>query len=233
MTVEPTQAIRNDVADYLSPPGSVLTSAIANRHVAEEIRAGRQDGNALVQLVAGCVVAVAPTEGGLLPCPFCGEPPHRFPANPEIEGDAFTLIACTSERCVVQPRTKVYSDDKAAREREAVAAWNARQQHAPPSPSGCEAGLDELRAKLRMIVSHATCGHSQDIDASVNDICVRISANRNFVYRASKDRALEDAAKVAEHEGRREVFEDRRGFYKATARDIAAAIRTLKKDPAR
>jgi len=46
--------------------------------------------------------------------------------------------------------------------------------------------VDELRHKLRMIVSHATGGASQDIDCSVNDICVAISANRNLVYQAGK-----------------------------------------------
>jgi hypothetical protein len=47
--------------------------------------------------------------------------------------------------------------------------------------------VERLRHKLRMIVSHATGGHSQDIDASINDICVRISENRNHVFAHGKE----------------------------------------------
>lgn len=61
-----------------------------------------------------------------------------------------------------------------------------------------EDAVEELRTKLRMIVSHATGGHSQDIDASVNDICVRISAMRNKVYQAGKDRASSGIERLVE-----------------------------------
>lgn len=37
--------------------------------------------------------------------------------------------------------------------------------------------------KLRMIVSHATMGHTNGEGMSVNDICVRITACRNIVWR--------------------------------------------------
>ena len=44
-------------------------------------------------------------------------------------------------------------------------------------------------------------------------------------------KALEDAARVAESIGARDIFEDRRGFCRATGRDIATAIRALIKEP--
>ena len=51
----------------------------------------------------------------------------------------------------------------------------------------------ELRQKLRMIVSHATGGHlhrAEDIDRSTNDICVEISKTRTAVW----NQALENEA---------------------------------------
>ena len=53
--------------------------------------------------------------------------------------------------------------------------------------------VEQLRHKLRMIVSHATGGMSQDIDASVNDICVEISRSKNEVWKHAQEVALRDA----------------------------------------
>lgn len=47
----------------------------------------------------------------------------------------------------------------------------------------------ELRQKLKMIISHASGGHlhkASDVDRSINDICVQISAHRNEVYAEGK-----------------------------------------------
>lgn len=54
--------------------------------------------------------------------------------------------------------------------------------------TACEAELAEARRKMRMIVSHATGGHSSDIERSTNDICVAISANRSLIYEDGKQR---------------------------------------------
>ena len=74
--------------------------------------------------------------------------------------------------------------------------------YATPPIQAAESGLldelDSLKHKLRMIVSHATGGSCQDIDLSVNDICVRISANRNVIYQAGKDAAHAKAGKQGE-----------------------------------
>lgn len=50
--------------------------------------------------------------------------------------------------------------------------------------------IDDLKHRLRMIVSHATCGHlseAESLDWSVNDICVEISRSRNLIYQQGKD----------------------------------------------
>lgn len=51
--------------------------------------------------------------------------------------------------------------------------------------------IEALQNNMRMIVSHATGGSFDDIDRSVNDICCEISRNRNHVYQAGKDAALD------------------------------------------
>lgn len=51
------------------------------------------------------------------------------------------------------------------------------------------AKAENLRHRLRMIVSHATGGQDMPEDASVNDICVEITRVRNTVYQAGKDSA--------------------------------------------
>lgn len=83
-----------------------------------------------------------------------------------------------------------------------------------------------LEHKLRMIVSHATGGGSQDIDESTNDICVRISAMRSRLYLDGKARGLEAGAKMAEREENRVV---RLGMVTAAnaCHAIATAIRAL------
>jgi len=53
--------------------------------------------------------------------------------------------------------------------------------------------LEEARAKMRMIVSHASGGWTQDIEQSTNDICVQISANRNTVYEAGIEKGRKEA----------------------------------------
>lgn len=61
-------------------------------------------------------------------------------------------------------------------------------------PASRKADSDEkaaLNTKLRMIVSHATGGASQDTEASVNDICVRITQRSNAVYEAGKKATAE------------------------------------------
>lgn len=48
----------------------------------------------------------------------------------------------------------------------------------------------ELRQKLKMIICHASGGYlhkASDIDRSINDICVQISAHRNEVYAQGKE----------------------------------------------
>jgi hypothetical protein len=78
----------------------------------------------------------------------------------------------------------------------AGAAW----QKALATPSQGEAigaDVEALRAKLRMIVSHATGGSSQDIDAYTNDICVRITENVNRIYAHGQEAALSTARETA------------------------------------
>lgn len=206
------QNIRNTVADFICPIDSIANSQQGyTRHEAEKIRAGRGDDHELMRLVMGCVGADG--DDGVIQA-------DREAAAAFLEH--FQVHAW--EKSVGNIRNGHgdlgYSVQSFARH---------RQQHAPPSPSGYERELDELRAKLRMVVSHATGGHSQDIDAGVNDICVRISANRNAIYQAGKDRSLEEAAKVA-----RAVFDanpgdnDSSSGSRAAAAGIEAAILTLK-----
>jgi UDP-N-acetylglucosamine transferase subunit ALG13 len=56
--------------------------------------------------------------------------------------------------------------------------------------------VDELRHKLRMIISHASGGalsEPGDIDRSVNDICVEISRHKNEIWKHAQEVALRDA----------------------------------------
>ena len=115
--------------------------------------------------------------GGLKPCPWCGTKPWI-----DEERGCFS-VWCAETKCPIAAGTQY----KATRE-EAIAAWNGRTD---PTKEA----VDELRAKMRMIVSHATGGSFSDIDASVNDICVRITANRNHIYQAGKDAALAESSK--------------------------------------
>ncbi len=53
--------------------------------------------------------------------------------------------------------------------------------------------VDELRQKLRMIISHASGGHLSepgDIDRSTNDICVEISRHNNRIWQHAQETAL-------------------------------------------
>lgn len=66
-------------------------------------------------------------------------------------------------------------------------------------PAPVEPGaVDDLRHRLKMIVSHATGGASQDIDASVNEICVRISQARNLVWEGGVEHGLKQVASPVE-----------------------------------
>ena len=50
--------------------------------------------------------------------------------------------------------------------------------------------LDEnevLKAKMRMIIAHATGGRFNDISMSTNDICCEITRFRNEIFQAGKD----------------------------------------------
>lgn len=79
-------------------------------------------------------------------------------------------------------------------------------------------GVEQLRAKLRMIVSHATGGDSQDIDASINDICVRITETRNHVYQAGKERGKREAlATLSPPLPSRDALGDLRGTFERLA----------------
>jgi glycerol-3-phosphate responsive antiterminator len=54
----------------------------------------------------------------------------------------------------------------------------------------------ELRQKLRMIISHASGGHlsePEDVDRSVNDICVEISRHNNRIWEHAQEAALRGA----------------------------------------
>jgi len=66
------------------------------------------------------------------------------------------------------------------------------------SPMNAVREGEELRGKLRMIVSHATGGASQDIDASINDICVEITRRVNRVWEHAQEAEREACAKVVE-----------------------------------
>lgn len=53
----------------------------------------------------------------------------------------------------------------------------------------------ELRHKLRMIISHASGGilsEPEDVDRSVNDICVQISAHKNDIWKQAQESALRE-----------------------------------------
>lgn len=54
--------------------------------------------------------------------------------------------------------------------------------------------LTDAEAKLRNIVSHATGGSSQDAQASLNDICVRISQHHNRVWEKAQEVARKESA---------------------------------------
>jgi predicted metal-dependent HD superfamily phosphohydrolase len=47
--------------------------------------------------------------------------------------------------------------------------------------------LEQLRAKMRCIVSHATGGATDDIELPLNEICVRITKKVNVVFKAGKE----------------------------------------------
>lgn len=50
--------------------------------------------------------------------------------------------------------------------------------------------IEELRQKLRMIISHASGGalhKTEDLNRSVNDICVEISRHKNDIYAQGKE----------------------------------------------
>lgn len=62
------------------------------------------------------------------------------------------------------------------------------------------AEVDDLKARLRMIVSHATGGHwheQESLERSINDICVEISAHNNRIWKHAQESAL-TAAGVTE-----------------------------------
>jgi hypothetical protein len=84
---------------------------------------------------------------------------------------------------------------------------------------------EALQHKLRMVVSHATGGSSQDIDASVNDICVEITRMRNMVWEGGRQSALRDAAKAQTtlpiHGEMREALDP------STIAELADIVRTL------
>jgi len=65
-------------------------------------------------------------------------------------------------------------------------------QSAPPklSPEPTVAMVEDLRARMRMIVSHATGGAGVDIDSPINTICVRITQRVNRVWEAAQEAAL-------------------------------------------
>jgi hypothetical protein len=53
--------------------------------------------------------------------------------------------------------------------------------------------VEEIRHKLRMIISHASGGALSkpgDIDRSVNDICVEISRHKNDIWKQAQESAL-------------------------------------------
>lgn len=94
------------------------------------------------------------------------------------------------------------------------------------------AELGEARQKLRMIVSHATGGASSDIDASVNDISVAITAKVNLVWEhaqeVAREKALREAADVARaHQTNGKRMYGVVGKYDEAAEEIAAAILAL------
>lgn len=72
-------------------------------------------------------------------------------------------------------------------------AGNAARDALRSTPTA-NAPVADVEHKLRMIVSHATGGSSQDIDASVNDICVAITRMRNKVWEGGRESAFREAA---------------------------------------
>jgi hypothetical protein len=96
-----------------------------------------------------------------------------------------------------------------------------------------QAENEALRGKMRAIVSHATGGSDQDIDAPLNDISVRITQNMARYYDGGKEAAQ------AENEKLREALEPfarlqvprkaegNAGFYSLRFRDIERARAAL------
>jgi UDP-N-acetylglucosamine transferase subunit ALG13 len=64
-----------------------------------------------------------------------------------------------------------------------------------------DAEVEQLRAKMRMIISHASGGHlskPEDIDRPTNDIAVEISRHNNRIWEHAQEAALRDAATNSE-----------------------------------
>lgn len=65
----------------------------------------------------------------LLPCPFCGRQPKVFPADADVEGNAWTAIECAN--CVTSPPNtqsvaRVTHYAESGHFEAAVTAWNTR-----------------------------------------------------------------------------------------------------------
>lgn len=93
--------------------------------------------------------------GELLPCPFCGEQPKVYPADPEREGDAWTAIECAN--CVADvPDTQsvarvTHYADSGHFER-AVVAWNTRAESLSRPPRVDEAMVEEAISSTQSAV---------------------------------------------------------------------------------
>ena len=90
----------------------------------------------------------------LLPCPFCGSRPSVKPANPEIDGDAWTSIGCSNISSCGQASVTVYAER--GHFKKAAAKWNRRapiaQQAEPAGAPMVELGSANVaRAAMEVL----------------------------------------------------------------------------------
>ena len=113
----------------------------------------------------------------IAPCPFCGEN-LRHSSHKGVEFWMHPGVV-TDDDCVLSGKG-FYPKE--------LAAWKRRALPAPVAlPKAGE--VEQLRHKVWMVICHASGGRlakPQDVDRSINDICVQITQKVNDAYEAGK-----------------------------------------------